>query len=67
MSAQWLAQRLVNVRAIAGEVREANHEAVGLASREAVDATVRATGMKHPRNFQRNTHATSRATAMQHP
>jgi hypothetical protein len=32
MSAQWLAQRLVNVRAIAGEVREANHEAVGLAS-----------------------------------
>jgi uracil-DNA glycosylase len=59
MSAQWLAQRLVNVQAIAGEVREAN--------REAVDATVRATGMKHPRNVQRNTHATSRATAMQHP
>jgi uracil-DNA glycosylase len=59
MSAQWLAQRLVNVQAIAGEVREAN--------REAVDATVRATGMKHPSNFQRNTHATSRATAMQHP
>jgi hypothetical protein len=51
MSAQWLAQRLVNVRAIAGEVREA----------------VGATGMKHPRNVQRNIHATSRATAMQHP
>jgi len=28
MSAQGLAQRLVNVRAIAGEGREANHEAV---------------------------------------
>jgi hypothetical protein len=40
---------------------------IRLASREAVGATVRATGMKHPRNIQRNTHATNCATAKQHP